>query len=86
MADPVRTCAGCRQRAGKRELVRIVAREGVGAVDPTQTAPGRGVYLHPRQSCLDQAVRRRSMGRLLRTEIDGPQTAEIIRVHLDAVI
>ena len=86
MADPVRMCAGCRQRAGKRELVRIVAREGVGTVDPTQTAPGRGVYLHPRPSCLDQAVRRRSMGRLLRTEIDGPRTAEIIRVHLDAVV
>lgn len=78
-------CAGCRQRAGKSELVRIVSREGVGTVDPAQTAPGRGVYLHPRSACLEQAVRRRSMGRLLRTEIDGPRTAAVIRAHLDAL-
>ena len=85
MANPVRMCAGCRQRADKIQLVRVVAREGVGAVDPTHTATGRGLYLHPRRSCLDQAVKRRSMGRLLRTEIDGPRTAEVIRVHLDAL-
>ena len=45
---PVRMCAGCRGRAGKAELIRIVARDGVGVVDEAQTAPGRGVYLHPR--------------------------------------
>jgi predicted RNA-binding protein YlxR (DUF448 family) len=78
-------CAGCRQRVDKADLLRIVARAGVGTVDPTQTAPGRGVYLHPTTACLDQAVKRRTMGRLLRTEIDGPQTAAVIRVHLDAL-
>jgi uncharacterized protein len=79
-------CAGCRERAAKGELIRIVARSGVGVVDQTHTEPGRGVYLHPRRECLDQAVKRRSMGRLLRTEIDGPRTAEQIRVWLDAAI
>ena len=85
MAGPVRMCAGCRDRAPKAELIRIVARDGVGMVDDRQTAPGRGVYLHPRRECLDQAVRRRSMGRLLRAEIDGARTAEELRVRLDAV-
>ncbi len=83
MARPVRMCAGCRDRAAKAELIRIVARDGVGMVDEPQTAPGRGVYLHPRRECLDQAVRRRSMGRLLRVEIDGARTAEELRVRLD---
>ena len=83
---PVRMCAGCRGRADKAELVRIVARDGVGTVDPARSEPGRGVYLHPSYACLEQAVKRRSMGRLLRTEIDGPRTAAEIRVHLDAVI
>jgi predicted RNA-binding protein YlxR (DUF448 family) len=78
-------CAGCRGRADKSDLLRIVARDGVGTVDPTQTEPGRGVYLHPSPDCLDQAIKRRSIGRLLRTEIDGPRTAEVIRVRLDAV-
>jgi predicted RNA-binding protein YlxR (DUF448 family) len=85
MAVPIRMCAGCRGRATKPELIRVVARDGVGVVDPTQTEPGRGVYLHPRPECLEQAVRRRSMGRLLRAEIDGPRTAEQIRLRLDAV-
>jgi uncharacterized protein len=85
MAGPVRMCAGCRGRAAKAELIRIVARNGVGMVDERQTAPGRGIYLHPRRECLDQAVRRRSMGRLLRAEIDGARTAEELRVRLEAV-
>jgi len=85
MAAPVRMCAGCRGRAAKAELIRIVARDGVGTVDDRQTAPGRGVYLHPRRECLDQAVRRRSMGRLLRAEIDGARTAEELRARLDSV-
>ena len=85
MASPIRMCAGCRGRAPKAELIRIVARDGVGVVDEPQTAPGRGVYLHPRLPCLDHAVKRRSMGRLLRAEIDGPRTAEELRVRLEAV-
>jgi predicted RNA-binding protein YlxR (DUF448 family) len=85
MAAPVRMCAGCRGRAAKAELLRIVARDGVGMVDERRTAPGRGVYLHPRRECLDQAVRRRSMGRLLRAEIDGARTAEELRARLDSV-
>jgi predicted RNA-binding protein YlxR (DUF448 family) len=28
---PVRTCVGCRQEAGKQELIRIVRRAGGGA-------------------------------------------------------
>ena len=78
-------CAGCRGREHKADLLRIVARDGVGVVDPAQIEPGRGVYLHPRPECLDQAMKRRSIGRSLRAEIDGPRTAEVIRVRLDAV-
>ena len=85
MARPIRMCAGCRGRADKAELIRIVARDGVGVVDPTQTEPGRGVYLHPSRDCLDRAMKRRSIGRSLRAEIDGPRTASVIRVRLDAV-
>jgi predicted RNA-binding protein YlxR (DUF448 family) len=85
MARPIRMCAGCRGRENKADLLRIVARDGVGVVDPTQTLPGRGVYLHPTLNCLDRAMKRRSIGRSLRVEIDGPRTAEVIGVRLDAV-
>jgi uncharacterized protein len=78
-------CAGCRGRENKADLLRIVARDGVGVVDSAQTLPGRGVYLHPSRDCLDRAMKRRSIGRSLRAEIDGPRTAEVIGVRLDAV-
>jgi uncharacterized protein len=85
VSRPVRMCAGCRGREDKTALLRIVARDGVGVPDPAQTEPGRGVYLHPSRDCLDRAVKRRSIGRSLRAEIDGPRTAEVIGVQLDAL-
>jgi uncharacterized protein len=85
MALPIRMCVGCRGRADKADLLRIVARAGVGVVDSAQTEPGRGVYLHPSRDCLDRALKRRSIGRSLRAEIDCPRTAEVVRVQLDAV-
>jgi predicted RNA-binding protein YlxR (DUF448 family) len=65
---------GCRERAGKRELLRVVADErGAGrevVPDPSGRAPGRGAHLHPTPTCLSLAVRRRAFSRALRAE--GP--------------
>ncbi|MFJ5034626.1 YlxR family protein [Streptomyces sp. NPDC088560] len=65
-ACPERTCVGCRERAAKNDLLRIVRIEGACAPDPRGTLPGRGVYVHPALVCLDQAVRRRAFPRALR--------------------
>ena len=82
MPVPVRTCIGCRSRDEKVRLLRIVARDGGVAVDVRQRQPGRGAYLHPRPECLEQALKRRSLGRALRSEIDGQQAAVTIRQFL----
>ncbi|MFI9549302.1 YlxR family protein [Streptomyces sp. NPDC052016] len=63
---PERTCVGCRERAAKTELLRIVAIEDACVPDPRGTLPGRGAYVHPALVCLDQAVRRRAFTRALR--------------------
>ncbi|WP_093779789.1 YlxR family protein [Streptomyces sp. yr375] len=65
-ACPERTCVGCRERAAKTELLRIVAIKDACVPDPRGTLPGRGAYLHPAPVCLDQAVRRRAFTRALR--------------------
>ncbi|QNP69855.1 YlxR family protein [Streptomyces roseirectus] len=65
-ACPERTCVGCRERAAKTGLLRIVAVGDECAPDPRGTLPGRGAYLHPVLGCLDQAVRRRAFTRALR--------------------
>jgi len=70
-SEPVRTCVGCRERAAKRELVRVTVgsdSDGHPAVvpDPRGTAPGRGAHLHPTTACYELAVRRKAFGRALR--------------------
>ena len=71
MAQPVRTCVGCRRRAAKSELVRLVWQQTV-VVDDRRRQPGRGAYLHPGPECLALAVRRRSLGRALRVTAVDP--------------
>jgi predicted RNA-binding protein YlxR (DUF448 family) len=52
-------------------------------VDVRQTEPGRGAYLHRNPDCLDQAVRRRAVGRALRTTLlDGEQLDREVRPFL----
>jgi predicted RNA-binding protein YlxR (DUF448 family) len=67
---PVRTCVGCRNRAAKHELLRVVAKdlgEGLELVpDPGGRAPGRGAHLHLSSGCLALALRRRAFARALR--------------------
>ncbi|MEH0418099.1 YlxR family protein [Streptomyces sp. B21-083] len=65
---PERTCVGCRERAAKKDLLRIVAVEGECVPDHRGTLPGRGAYVHPAMICLDLAVRRRSFPRALRAQ------------------
>ncbi|HVX70566.1 MAG TPA: YlxR family protein, partial [Mycobacteriales bacterium] len=45
--EPVRTCVGCRVKAAKSELLRVVAVAGTLTPDPRGTSPGRGAHLHP---------------------------------------
>ncbi|GAB3259009.1 hypothetical protein GCM10027425_20910 [Alteromonas gracilis] len=76
---PVRTCVGCRQRAAKSELLRVVADSGTAVPDPQRRAAGRGAHLHPTTACLEKAERRRALPRALR--VPGLDT-EPLRSHL----
>src|SRR5580698_11598957 len=63
---PVRTCVGCKARAAKSSLLRLVV-VGDGIVPDLQARqPGRGAYLHPSLACLELAQRRRVFPRALR--------------------
>ncbi|MGC5344592.1 YlxR family protein [Streptomyces sp. DT24] len=67
---PERTCVGCRERAAKSELLRIVVDGNECVPDPRGTLPGRGAYIHPASDCLDLAVRRRAFPRAFKAQ--GP--------------
>lgn len=81
LVEVVRTCIGCRQRADKATLVRVVAVQEptitVVTPDPHGTLPGRGAHLHPTTRCLELAMRRKAFGRALRVE--GPLDLDALK-------
>ena len=68
--EPVRTCVGCRQRASRNSLIRIVnqatAENPQLQVDIDAVLAGRGAWLHPAVACLELAIERKAFGRALR--------------------
>lgn len=85
-ACPERTCVGCRERAAKNDLLRIVAVGDECVPDPRGTLPGRGAYVHPAVVCLDQAVRRRAFPRALRSAgaLDTAELRKAVAVQAEA--
>ncbi|GAA2517287.1 YlxR family protein [Streptomyces gobitricini] len=80
-ACPERTCVGCRERAAKHDLLRIVVIMGECAPDPRGTLPGRGAYVHPASVCFDLAVRRRAFPRAFR--VQGPLDVANVRRYVE---
>ncbi|MFF2331251.1 MULTISPECIES: YlxR family protein [unclassified Streptomyces] len=82
-ACPERTCVGCRERAAKNELLRIVAEGDACVPDPRGTLPGRGAYVHPVSVCLDLAVRRRAFPRAFKAK--GPFDSAAVQRFVERV-
>ena len=82
MAEPVRTCVGCRERAPRGALLRVVARSGGLVADPSGREPGRGAHLHPDEQCLALARRRNAFPRALR--VPGPLDDRAVQAHVEA--
>ena len=64
--EPVRTCVGCRQRASRNQLLRVVADENRLKPDERAVFAGRGAWIHAYEDCLRLAIERRAFGRALR--------------------
>ncbi|HET7684585.1 MAG TPA: YlxR family protein [Marmoricola sp.] len=85
----MRTCIGCRERAARSELLRLVVGstgdgQGIVVPDPAGTAPGRGAHLHPTPECFELAERRRAFARALRHDagVRGPLGLASVREQL----
>jgi uncharacterized protein len=79
--EPERTCVGCRGKAAKPELLRLVRADGGVRVDPQGNAPGRGAYVHRDAACVEVALKRGSIGRALRTGL-GADEADRLRADI----
>ncbi|MBX3094723.1 MAG: YlxR family protein [Cryobacterium sp.] len=78
--EPVRTCLGCRQRAVRSSLVRVVARAGEAVVDASAALPGRGAWVHPDSRCVETARHRQAFRRALR--VDGPLNTDALLTEI----
>ncbi len=84
MAAPMRMCAGCRERASKKDLIRIVRTpDGEIIADAREKASGRGAYLCRKASCLQKARKSRALERMLKTDIQ-PEIYERLETILNA--
>lgn len=66
---PTRTCVVCRDKAGKRELVRLVRTENGVIVDPSGKLDGRGAYLCEQASCWQRALTTDVLDKALRVTL-----------------
>ncbi len=74
---------GCRRRAPKIELSRIVLDpEGHAALDATGRAPGRGAYVcsGSKKKCFELAATRGRLGRALRAQVGAVELEAIAEV------
>jgi predicted RNA-binding protein YlxR (DUF448 family) len=79
--EPVRTCVGCRTRAPRSSLFRVVAIDSVLVLDERTSMPGRGAWVHQTSECVDAAIRRRAFVRALR--VSGPLDTQTIEKRLN---
>lgn len=67
---PLRMCTGCRELKNKKDLIRVVKTpESEVAIDISGKTNGRGAYICPHNSCLQKAIRSRSIERSLKIQI-----------------
>lgn len=67
---PLRKCVGCQEQSPKRDLIRIVLTpEGETCLDLTGKQNGRGAYLCKKVECFQQARKRKSLERALKSQI-----------------
>jgi len=79
--DTVRTCVGCKASGEPQDLLRlVVGPDGEVAPDLGGGAFGRGAWVHPRSSCLADAVRG-GLSRGFKTKItlDLPELLGLLR-------
>jgi uncharacterized protein len=67
--EPTRTCAGCRARASKATLMRIVRTREGARLDRAGRLQGRGAYLHRDPGCVERGLDRGGLARALRTGV-----------------
>ena len=80
---PLRKCTGCGEMKNKKEMIRIVRdQEGNFSLDFHGKKPGRGAYICPNKTCLEQAEKNKGLERSFKTSVDKT-IYDILRKELE---
>lgn len=75
---PQRTCIGCGLKTDKNKLIRVVRKpDGDVVIDKTGKIPGRGAYICAKQECLKEAIKRKSLERVLEIKLTDDLIVEL---------
>ena len=76
---PQRKCIVCGENKDKHELIRIVKNKEEGIIlDPTGKKNGRGAYICKKETCINEAKKKRKLEKVFKTEISDDLYEEII--------
>lgn len=75
---PVRTCVGCRARASKASLARVVSSAQGVMLDRSGFALGRGAYVHRDPECAQAASRPGVLAAALRTGVSSEEVGRLM--------
>jgi hypothetical protein len=76
---PLRSCIACHAQRAKQELIRVVRTpEGTIVIDgPKGKTSGRGAYLCPATACMELALKKKALARVLEIAITSEQLNSI---------
>lgn len=79
-----RMCGGCMNHFPKENLLRIVRTpSGEVVIDKTHKSPGRGAYICKEERCLNIVIKKKWLGRALKTDIT-PDIYEQIKTYINS--
>jgi len=83
VSRPLRSCVACRTVRPKTELVRVHPGPGGALAVDLGGGSGRGAYICPNRSCLEQAVKRGEFARALKVTLAPVEVEALERVIRD---
>lgn len=76
----LRTCAACRQKFPRAELLRfVIDGEGRAWLDRHLKAPGRGAHLCYQRACVEKAVKRKSLSASFKQAVSLPELDHLLK-------
>ena len=83
-SQPVRTCMGCNEKKGKKELIRIVKNKNNEiTIDKTGKLEGRGAYICDDIKCLDKIIKSKRLEKIFDIKISDEIYENLRGVILD---